>query len=139
MIVLFVVAALGVAAYFALGMPGMDHSGDDMAGMSGMQPSDMAVGPDEFATEIGSRDAYVVNVHVPDEGTIDGTDAAIPFDRIVGDSRLPADRDARILLYCKTDRMSREAAVDLMNDGYTNVVFLEGGMDAWERTGRAVR
>lgn len=138
MIVLFIIAALGVVAYFALGMPGMDHGSGDMAGMSRMQPSDMAVGPDEFAMGIENTDAFVVNVHVPDEGTIDGTDATIRYDRIAGDSRLPADKKTRILLYCKTGRMSQDAAVELMDDGYTNVVYLEGGMDAWAGTGRIV-
>ena len=138
MIVLFAVAATGLVAYFALGMPGMDHGGGDMAGMSGMERSEMAVGPDEFATAIEATDAFVVNVHVPDEGTIDGTDVTIRYDRIAGDSRLPADKETRILLYCKTDRMSRDAAAELMEAGYKNVAYLEGGMDAWAATGRVV-
>lgn len=136
MIVLFAIAAIGVVAYFALGMPGMDHGGGDMATMSGMQPSEMAVGADEFARRIEANDAFVVNVHVPDEGTIDGTDATIRYDRIASDRRLPVDKGTRILLYCRTDRMSQDAAVELMDAGYTNVVYLEGGMDAWAATGR---
>jgi rhodanese-related sulfurtransferase len=34
--------------------------------------------------------------------------------------------------------MSEEAAVDLHEEGYTNIAHLEGGMKAWEASGRRV-
>ena len=130
-----VVALVFLVGYFALGMPGMDHGG---AGMDAMGASDMAVGVDDFARRMAESDAFVVNVHVPDEGGIAGTDAAIPYDRVAGDARLPDDTATPIVLYCQTGRMSGEAATALMDAGYADVVHLDGGMDAWVAAGRSI-
>ena len=137
-IVIAIVAVAAIVAYFALGMPGMDHGGGTTA-MESMDPSMMAVVVDEFAARMESTDAFVVYVHVPDEGSILRTDAAIHYRNIVADDRLPKDKSTQILLYCKTGRMSGEAATALMGAGYTDVVHLEGGMDAWVAAGRSLR
>ena len=137
MIAVAAVAAAAVVAYFAFGMPGMDHGGGS-DGMASMDHSAMTIGVDEFAFRLASSDAFVVNVHVPDEGSIEGTDAWIPYDEIVDDDRLPADRGTPILLYCKTGRMSAEAATALMDAGYSDVAHLDGGMDAWVAQGRSL-
>lgn len=137
-IVLGAVVVAAVVAYFAFGMPGMDHGGGS-AGMASMDPSEMTVSVDDFASRLASPDAFVVNVHVPDEGMIEGTDASIPYDEIVDDDRLPADKTTPILLYCKTGRMSGEASTALMEAGYADVVHLDGGMDAWVAAGRPLQ
>src|SRR5690606_30773808 len=73
-----------VIGYLALGMPGMDHDGDGSAGdagtMEASEMGDMRVGADEFAERMEHEDAVVVNVHVPYEGEIAGTDLFIPYD-----------------------------------------------------------
>ncbi|RBY94920.1 rhodanese-like domain-containing protein [Blastococcus sp. TBT05-19] len=93
--------------------------------------------PAAFADVIAGDEAFVVNVHVPDEGSIEGTDAAIPFDRIEQQqAQLPADRSTPLALYCRSGNMSADAAVTLAELGYTDVVDLEGGMVAWEADGR---
>ena len=130
-------AAAGVAAYFLLGMPGMDHSAG-VASDSGARSSDATwrvVGVDAFAREVDGE-AVVINVHVPDEGSIPGTDVTIPFDQLVDRPQLAYPVTARIALYCRTGRMSNLAAQALVRAGYLNVVELEGGMDAWKRDGR---
>jgi hypothetical protein len=48
----------------------------------------------------------VINVQVPYEGELERTDAFAPYLEIVGDTGLPAARDAEILLYCRSERMS---------------------------------
>ena len=83
-----------------------------------------------------AQGAFVVNVHRPYEGEIDGTDAFIAYDEIVGDRRLPSDTVTPILLYCQTGRMSATAAKALISAGYTDVAHLEGGMEAWEAASR---
>ena len=137
-IAILAIAVATIAAYFAVGMPGMDH-GADRGAASAMDASEVAVGVDEFARRMASPEAFVVNVHVPDEGTIDGTDAAIPYRDILDDARLPAATSTSILLYCKTGRMSAEAATALLAADFTDVVHLEGGMDAWAAAGRPLR
>ncbi|BBX29437.1 rhodanese-like domain-containing protein [Mycolicibacterium alvei] len=95
------------------------------------------VGPDEFATAIGESDRMTINVHVPFEGDIAGTDLSIPFDRIAERAdRLPADRGAPIAIYCRTGPMSATAAEALKSLGYADVVELKGGMKAWQASGR---
>jgi phage shock protein E len=94
--------------------------------------------PAAFEERMKNEQAMVINVHVPYEGELAGTDAFIPYDKIKGDPRLPEDKGTELLLYCRTGRMSEEAAVDLHEEGYTSIAHLEGGMKAWEASGRPV-
>lgn len=82
------------------------------------------------------KDFFFVNAHVPYEGEIRGTDAFIPYDKITDDlGKLPNDRNAKIVLYCKSGRMSEIAARKLAQLGYTQVSHLGGGMIDWKKSG----
>lgn len=95
------------------------------------------VGPADFAAAVGEADTLTINVHVPYEGDIAGTDLSIPFDRIAEQSDLlPKDHDAPIAIYCRSGPMSATAAATLTSMGYTDVVELDGGMRAWQASGR---
>ena len=81
----------------------------------------------------------VINVHVPFEGAIAGTDLTIAFDQIRRDvAKLPTDLQSPIAIYCRSGRMSAVAARTLAELGYTNVVELEGGMNSWVAAGRVL-
>lgn len=82
----------------------------------------------------------LVNVHVPYEGEIEGTDLFIPFDQVETNlGKLPTDRGARIVLYCRSGAMSATATRALVKRGYTDVWNLDGGMLAWEQGGHPLR
>lgn len=94
------------------------------------------VPPVRFRSLTEDEGVIVVNTHVPFEGNLPRTDLSVPYDRI-GQSldRLPTDKNARIAVYCKSGRMSAQAAEELVALGYKDVWDLEGGMDAWRRVG----
>ena len=96
------------------------------------------VTPGEFRAMLDRKDFFMVNVHIPYEGEIAQTDLFIPYDGIQGRlADLPA-KDAKIVLYCRSGRMSAIAASTLVGLGYTNVWNLAGGMVAWEQAGQPV-
>lgn len=90
----------------------------------------------ELQTMLANKDFTFVNVHIPFEGDIANTDLSIAYNEIEQNlGMLPAEKDAKIVLYCRSDRMSRIAAETLVRLGYTNVWNLDGGMVAWEQAG----
>lgn len=87
--------------------------------------------------EMSSRkDFYLVNVHIPYEGEIRNTDAFIIYDKIADNlDRLPKDKNDKIVLYCRSGRMSEIAARELTRLGYSRVSHLSGGMIDWKKSG----
>ena len=45
------------------------------------------------------------------------------------------DKNQILVLYCKSGPMSASAAKELAALGYTNIVELKGGFNAWKRAG----
>lgn len=83
------------------------------------------------------RESFLlVNTHIPFEGDLPTTDLSVPYNKTAQNLDLfPADKDAEIVLYCMNDPMSLIAADQLVAAGYTNVMVLVGGMNAWQRAG----
>jgi rhodanese-related sulfurtransferase len=111
---------------------GLAHAGEAQAGF-------VTIASDELAQMLAHKDFYFVNVHIPYEGEIALTDAFIAFDNIAENlDRLPHDRAAPIVLYCRSGRMSEIAAGELAGRGFTQVSHLAGGMVDWQRSGHPV-
>jgi|ERR671923_831005 rhodanese-related sulfurtransferase len=94
------------------------------------------VTPKELQTMLKNKDFVFINVHIPFAGNIPGTDLSVPYNEIQQNlSQLPADKDAKIVLYCSSGRMSQIATEELISLGYTNVWNLKGGMVDWQQAG----
>lgn len=134
----FTTALLGLAFVVACGDAPTPVTGDiavgDQAIVAEGDYRDVTVG--ELQNMLAGKDFLLVNVHIPIEGDIPGTDFSFPFDEIQQNlSSLPVDKEAKIILYCRSDRMSGIAAAELLALGYTNIWNLVGGSDAWIQAG----
>lgn len=99
----------------------------------GDDPDHRDLDPEAFHEVVNRPDVYTLDVHVPEQRHVEGTDAFVPYDSI-RDHRdlLPDDRTTPIALYCRSDDMSREVAGVLSELGYEEIHHLRGGIRAWE-------
>ena len=127
-----VVAAVAIALFAG----GGDRVGWNEQGRGGSWTN---VTAGELASMLDDADLTVVNVKTPYIGEIPGTDLVIPYTELgARATELPANRAARILVYCRAGNESRVAAQMLLDLGYTSVWNLDGGMTAWSASGRSI-
>ena len=92
------------------------------------------ISPIELNSQLKTKDFLFVNVHIPYEGEIENTDLFIPYDEIEKNlDKLPKNK--KIVLYCRSGRMSQEVADKLVKLGFTKVYNLTGGMHNWQSRG----
>ncbi len=132
LIFLSLLTALVLSACGA-GAPAAETNAMDDAAMPG-QYRDLSA--ETLQSMMQNKDFVLINVHVPFAGNIPETDLSLPYDQIAAyQSQLPSDKDAKIVVYCRSGSMSAIAARTLVELGYTNVWNLSGGMNAWQRAG----
>ena len=92
--------------------------------------------PSELYQLLNSGDIFLVDVHIPEQRHIKGTDLFIPFNQISENlHQFPADKQTQIYLYCEGGPMARSAAKTLIKAGYQNVYNLKGGTVEWIKAG----
>ena len=92
---------------------------------------------DQFVKMLEQKDFILINVHIPYQGEIPGTDLLIPFNQVDQHRyELPKDKDKKIVVYCMTGPMGYYAADKLTAMGYDRVIHFERGMMAWSHSGR---
>jgi rhodanese-related sulfurtransferase len=136
---LFFVGLLALAAAGLLSACGGDTATQASSPASSPAAASQAyadISPSELAAMLKNKDFLLINTHVPYEGEIEQTDLFLPYDQAAELSdQLPRNKDAKIVVYCRSDRMSRIAADVWAQEGYTNLYNLEGGFTAWEQAG----
>ena len=128
--ILFLAACAGKSA------PAILVSSSQLGKVSVSGGSYTNVSATQLKAMLDKKDFAFINVHIPYEGEIADTDAFVPYNEIEKNlDKLPTDKNAKIVLYCRSGRMSAIAAETLVRLGYTNVSNIEGGMIAWETLG----
>jgi rhodanese-related sulfurtransferase len=89
----------------------------------------------QLAGLLDKEDVTLVNVHIPYDGELPQTDLFIPYDDIPAHLDQLPDKDAPIVLYCRSGSMSTSAAQELVALGYTNIMELDGGFNDWSAGG----
>ncbi len=111
----------------------------DSQGDQATKPHYRNVAVDVFIEMMQAKDFTLINTHIPYEGEIPGTDLLIPFNQVdrLAD-RLPDDKTAPIVVYCKAGPMGDAAAERLLHLGYTQVIHFKSGMNGWHRAGKSL-
>ncbi len=91
--------------------------------------------PQEFDKILSARKVFLVDVHIPEQQHLDGTDLVVPYNKIKENlNKFPKDKNTEIIVYCRTGRMSMEASEVLADAGYTRVYNLAGGLNAYRES-----
>ena len=139
--IVFALGCLGIAGLLVLTVGGSESAAAEadletrtVAVEGGGRYTDVSA--TVLARMITKEKLLLVNVHIPYEGEIAWTDLAFPFDQVEANlAKLPSDKNARVVLYCRSGSMSSIAARALVKLGFTNVWNLDGGMIAWQKAG----
>jgi rhodanese-related sulfurtransferase len=104
--------------------------------LSGMPGDAYQLEPSAAHKYVLSEKTLIVDVrefYAPQDERLAGA-VHIPLSQLVRQaSRLPADPNAPILVFCQNGIRGTMALTALRMMGYTNVQNLRGGLDAWDR------
>lgn len=104
-----------------------------LSGCMFLKPAELQeISPADLKMVMKERDVFLVDVHVPEQKHIPGTDLFVPYNRIPENlHRFPPDLSTPIYLYCESGPMGNAAARELFEHGYSRIYNLKGGADAW--------
>ena len=106
-------------------------------------PKYPTVTPDEFEQAIAEPDVQLVDVRTPEEyeqGHIVGAmNIDWKSDAFADEAEQMLDKSKTIAIYCRGGRRSHEAGNKLYKIGYTHIVELQGGLEAWKAAGKTIQ
>jgi phage shock protein E len=100
------------------------------------------VAPAAFEKKMASKKGQVIDVRTPKEfksGYIAGAVNMHVYDKDFEQRIDKLDKNKPVYVYCKAGGRSAEAAEILKNKGFTTIVELDGGIDAWKEAGKPVK
>jgi rhodanese-related sulfurtransferase len=129
---IFLALVLLVALGFIL-KSGIDK--ESSTGYKSVSNEVTALQSQDFDKLMEDEGVFLLDVHTPEQKHISGTDEFIPYDKINENlDKLPQDKDAPILVYCRSGTMSKTASEELVGLGYTKVYDLVGGINAYRES-----
>lgn len=133
-IIIVIMILAGINLVWFLKKPNfLNKSADTVS--SAKNDSVKLVSPKEFADLAKDKNAFILDVHTPEQTHIPGTDEFIPYDQIAQNkNKLPEDKSTPILVYCRSGSMSARASSEIAALGYTTVYDLDGGTDAYKES-----
>ncbi len=106
-------------------------------------PKYPTVKPDEFEQTISEPDVQLVDVRTPEEyeqGHIVGAmNIDWKSDSFADEATSMLDKSKTIAIYCRVGHRSHEAGNKLYKMGYTRIVEMQGGLEAWKSAGKTVQ
>lgn len=86
----------------------------------------------ELQESLSDKDFFLLDVHIPEQDHIEGTDQFVPYDKIAENlDKLPEDKNTPLVVYCRSGSMSVEASEKLIELGYSDVTNVLGGRNAY--------
>jgi phage shock protein E len=120
---------LGFLLLLLLAVPGWALSAEQASGAEQLTPEQVKQNAQDFhILDVRSRKEYA-------EGHVPGA-VHIPHDRIQAKlSSLPQDKDAPLVIYCRTGRKAGLATTKLKQMGYSKIFHMQGNMPGWAEKG----
>jgi len=97
-------------------------------------PRVKALTPAELKNKLDSdAKLQLVDVRTPQEMAIAKLEGSLPLDQDTLAKLDQLDKDATLVFYCHHGMRSQQAAQRFVDEGFTNVFNLSGGIDAWSQ------
>jgi rhodanese-related sulfurtransferase len=100
------------------------------------------INPAAFEQKMAENEGQVIDVRTPKEFNAGHIDSAVNmhvYDKDFEQRVDKLEKDKPVYVYCKVGGRSAEAVEILKAKGFTEIVELEGGMDAWNEAGKPVK
>lgn len=98
-----------------------------------VQDADAAINTADVLIDVRQADEFYAG-HLP--GAVNIPRGILEF-KLSNDPEL-ADRDLKLVLYCKNSGRAALAACSLLEMGYRNITSINGGFDAWAEAGKPI-
>lgn len=131
-----ILAGIAFAGYAFVNSSDEPKDNDQASSQASNEYNFTSISAGELQTMLENKDFQLIDVHIPEQEHVKNSDAFIPYndiDSIV--NQIGDDKDAKVVLYCRSGSMSKDAAKKLVDLGYTNIYELDGGINEWVSSG----